>query len=157
MATLTYDPQADALDVNFAPGPSEGEEVYPGVILHFDAENRVVEIEILRASKVLAAAGLEGLPLPELAEPELHTIKFVKLWNFTELSLLVVFDAGDRFVDLTPVIAQGGVFEPLRDWTHFEKVEVGPNSRSLVWHVGEDVIDLDADALWAIAQPLPTQ
>jgi uncharacterized protein YuzE len=69
MATVTYDPQADALDISFADVPSEGEEVYPGVILHFDAENRVVEIEILGASKVLAAgAELEGLPLPEVTE-----------------------------------------------------------------------------------------
>jgi uncharacterized protein YuzE len=62
MATVTYDPQADALAISFAGGPTEAEEVYPDVILHFDAENRVVEIEILRASKVLAAGAIDGLP-----------------------------------------------------------------------------------------------
>ena len=46
MATVTYDPEADALGILFAPGPSEGEEVSPGVILHFDGANRIVEIEI---------------------------------------------------------------------------------------------------------------
>ena len=68
MATVTYDPQADAFDISFAPGPSEGEEVYPGVILHFDADNRIVEIEILSASKILAPGTLDGLPLPTAAE-----------------------------------------------------------------------------------------
>jgi uncharacterized protein YuzE len=62
MATVTYDPQADALDIRFADGPSEGEEVYPGVILHFNAENRIVEIEIFPASKILAPGALNDLP-----------------------------------------------------------------------------------------------
>jgi uncharacterized protein YuzE len=48
-----YDPEADALSIVFAGGPSEGEEVYPGVMLHFDADNRLVEIEILPVSKIL--------------------------------------------------------------------------------------------------------
>jgi uncharacterized protein YuzE len=68
MATVTYDPEADALDINFASGPSEGEEVSPGVIIHFDAQNRIVEIEILSASKRLAPGTLAGLPLPAAAE-----------------------------------------------------------------------------------------
>ena len=68
MATVTYDPEADALSILFALGPSEGEEVSPGVILHFDATNRIVEIEILSASKRLAAGALTGLALPAAAE-----------------------------------------------------------------------------------------
>lgn len=68
MATVTYDPEADALGILFAPGPSEGEEVSPGVILHFDGANRIVEIEILSASKRLAPGALTGLPLPAAAE-----------------------------------------------------------------------------------------
>ena len=60
MATVTYDPQADALGIIFGPGPSEGEEAYPGVILHFDAENRNVEIEILSASKTLAPGAVDN-------------------------------------------------------------------------------------------------
>jgi uncharacterized protein YuzE len=67
MATVTYDPQADALGIIFGPGPSEGEEAYPGVILHFDAENRIVEIEILSASKTLAPGAVDNLPAPEPA------------------------------------------------------------------------------------------
>jgi hypothetical protein len=61
----------------------------------------------------------------------------------------------NRFYDLAPLLAQGGVFEPQRDPKVFEAVEVGPHGRTLVWHVGEDVIDLDADALWTMAQPMP--
>ena len=68
MATVTYDPEADALGIVFAPGPSEGEEVSPGVILHFDAADRIVEIEILSASKRLAPSALAGLPVPAAAE-----------------------------------------------------------------------------------------
>lgn len=68
MATVTCDPQADVLDISFADGPSEGEEVYPGVILHFDAENRIVEVEVLSASKRVAPGALDGIPLPAAAE-----------------------------------------------------------------------------------------
>jgi uncharacterized protein YuzE len=157
MAAVTYDPQADALDISFAAArPSEGEEVYPGVILHFDAENRLVEIEILSASKIVTPGALDGLPLPGVVE--LHTIYHIKLQGDGH-RMLVWFD--DRteptnLVDLAPLLAQGGVFEPLRDPKVLQAVEVGPHGRTLVWHVGEDVIDLDADALWAMAQPLPT-
>jgi uncharacterized protein YuzE len=52
--SMTYDAQADVVSIIFAGGPSEGEEVHQGVILHFDADNRIVEIEITSASKVLA-------------------------------------------------------------------------------------------------------
>jgi hypothetical protein len=45
------------------------------------------------------------------------------------------------------------VFEPLRDPKRFAAVEVGPRGRTLVWHVGEDVVDLCADALWLMAHP----
>ena len=68
MATVTYDPEADALGIVFAPEPSEGEEVSPGVILHFDSADRIVEIEILSASKRVAPGGLAGLALPTAAE-----------------------------------------------------------------------------------------
>jgi hypothetical protein len=57
-----------SLGILFAPGPSEGKEVSPGVILHFDAANRIVEIEILSASERLAPGALTGLPLPAAAE-----------------------------------------------------------------------------------------
>jgi hypothetical protein len=55
--------------------------------------------------------------------------------------------------DLSPILAQGGVFEPLRDFTQFAAVEVGPRGRTLLWHVGDDVVDLCADALWLMVHP----
>jgi uncharacterized protein YuzE len=63
MAAITYDPEADAVGIVFADGPSEGEEVRPGIILHFDAENRIVEIEILSASKILPPGAVDNLPM----------------------------------------------------------------------------------------------
>ena len=52
----TYDRDADALYVRFADAPvTESEEVSSGVILDFDAEGRIVAIELLDASKHVAA------------------------------------------------------------------------------------------------------
>jgi uncharacterized protein YuzE len=60
-----YDPEADALYVRFAEKPIvESEEVADGVVLDFDAEGRIVGIEVLDASKHLAA----GAQLPTAAE-----------------------------------------------------------------------------------------
>jgi hypothetical protein len=55
--------------------------------------------------------------------------------------LQIFFDDGSApEVDLSSVQAQGGVFEPLRDPSRFNAVEVGPRGRTLVWRVGEDVV-----------------
>jgi len=63
MATMTYDREGDVLYIAFAPeGPdTEGEEVHPGVVLMFNGD-RLVGIEILPASKVLAAGAVASLP-----------------------------------------------------------------------------------------------
>lgn len=54
-AGVTYDPEADALTISFTTAPTlEGEEVHPGVILHFDATDRIVAIEVLHVTKTLA-------------------------------------------------------------------------------------------------------
>lgn len=64
MKTL-YDAEADALYVRFADASIvESEEVAAGVVLDFDAEGRIVAIELLDASKHLAA----GAQLPTAAE-----------------------------------------------------------------------------------------
>jgi uncharacterized protein YuzE len=61
-ADVTYDPDADAVTVAFtAAATIEGEEVHPGVILHFDATDRIVAIEVLRVSKVLAEGAIRLL------------------------------------------------------------------------------------------------
>jgi uncharacterized protein YuzE len=58
-ADMTYDPEADALTISFGDtGAVEGEEVHRGVILHFDAADRIVEIEVLHASKHLTEGAI---------------------------------------------------------------------------------------------------
>ena len=53
---LRYDPEADALVLRFADAPIvESEEVRPSLILDFDAEDRLVALEVLDASASLAA------------------------------------------------------------------------------------------------------
>ncbi len=65
-----YDPEADA--VYFTLGTTdvwESEEVAPDVILDFDAENRVVGIEVLHATRTLSpGAWSEPPPLGAPAE-----------------------------------------------------------------------------------------
>jgi len=52
----TYDPEADAAYIPLSDAkPYEAEEVAPGVILDYTEDGRVVGIEILHASKTLAA------------------------------------------------------------------------------------------------------
>jgi uncharacterized protein YuzE len=60
-----YDSSADALYVRFAEASVvESEEVADGVILDFDVEGRIVAIELLDASKHIAA----GAKFPTAAE-----------------------------------------------------------------------------------------
>jgi len=64
MKTL-YDAEADALYVRFSETTVvESEEVSEGVVLDFDGDGRIVAIEVLDASKHLAA----GTQLPTAAE-----------------------------------------------------------------------------------------
>ncbi len=60
-----YDAEADALYVRFTETPVvESEEVSDGVVLDFDAEGRIVAIELLEATKHVAA----GAKFPTAAE-----------------------------------------------------------------------------------------
>lgn len=59
-----YDPDVDALTIRLTDTPIDSsQEVAPNVVLDFDAEGRVVGLEILHASRT-AAPGL----LPRAAE-----------------------------------------------------------------------------------------
>lgn len=61
---LHYDPAADALYLRLADAAVvESEEVRPGVVLDFDAQNRVVPVEILNLRKVLPDADVKSLQL----------------------------------------------------------------------------------------------
>jgi hypothetical protein len=92
---------------------------------------------------------------------KLHTITDLKPFGSEDWRLYLRFDDDDRpefhdVVDLSSMVAQGGVFEPLRDPKIFLSVEIGPRGRTLVWRVGkgeDDVVDLCADALWLMAHP----
>jgi uncharacterized protein YuzE len=51
-----YDPEVDALYIRFAEAQiAESEEVFDGVIFDFDSEGRIVSLEVLDASKHIAA------------------------------------------------------------------------------------------------------
>ena len=61
----TYDAEADALYVRFSEtAVAESEEVSDGVVLDFDSEGRIVAIELLDATKHVAA----GATFPTAAE-----------------------------------------------------------------------------------------
>ncbi len=60
-----YDADADAFYLRFADAPVvESEEVSDGVVLDFDAQGKIVAIEVLEASKHLTA----GAKFPTAAE-----------------------------------------------------------------------------------------
>ena len=57
---LTYDPEADALSLRLSDAAVESsEEVAPNVVLDFDAEGRVVGVEVLFVSKLPDANPME--------------------------------------------------------------------------------------------------
>ncbi len=64
-----YYPDSDMLYIKLADGTStEAEEIAPGVVLDFDASNRVLGIEIEDASKFIDLSRLElrALPIADL-------------------------------------------------------------------------------------------
>ncbi len=61
-----YDPVTDALYVRLADVPVDGsEEVAPGIVLDFDADHRLVGLEILNATANLAAGAIPNLAAAE--------------------------------------------------------------------------------------------
>jgi len=60
-----YHPDSDMLYIKLADGAStESEEIAPGVVLDFDASNRVLGVEIEDASKFIDLSRLELRALP---------------------------------------------------------------------------------------------
>ncbi|ACZ40424.1 DUF2283 domain-containing protein [Sphaerobacter thermophilus] len=60
-----YYPETDSLYIDLAERPSaESREVAPGVVLDFDAEGRLVGIDIDHASQVADLSRLEAVELP---------------------------------------------------------------------------------------------
>lgn len=63
-ANATYDPEADAIGIHFAPEGAnyvESEEVAPGLTLDYDAEGRVIGVEILGVRRLLAEGSLVAM------------------------------------------------------------------------------------------------
>ena len=55
MTQITYDPDGDAAYVTISPSPvKQSTEIAPGFVLDYDAEGRVVGIELQNARKTLA-------------------------------------------------------------------------------------------------------
>jgi uncharacterized protein YuzE len=62
---INYHPDSDMLYIKLANGAStESEEIAPGVVLDFDAQNRVIGVEIEDASKFIDLSRLELKALP---------------------------------------------------------------------------------------------
>jgi hypothetical protein len=89
---------------------------------------------------------------------ELHTIKWVRPVSQPGRLQVCFEDGSAPVLDLSLILAQGGVFEPLsgplsENRARFAAVEVGSRGRTIFWRVGEDIVDLCADALWLMAHP----
>ena len=68
---MSYDPQIDAAYIRLADGLAiEGQEVAPGIVLDFDAEGRVLGIEVLHASTTLAPGAMADLSAAAIAVQE---------------------------------------------------------------------------------------
>jgi uncharacterized protein YuzE len=64
MAAVTYNREGDVLYIALGAedDKTEGEEVFPGVMLMYDGDNRIIGIEIITsASKKVAAGALDQL------------------------------------------------------------------------------------------------
>jgi hypothetical protein len=66
---------------------------------------------------------------------ERHRITFVKPLEVGRLQLWFAGGPKEGFVvDLSPMLALGGVFEPLRDQVRWNAVEITDSHHALVWH-----------------------
>jgi hypothetical protein len=159
---VVYEPSTDTMAIELRPWPGGegeaygGEDAGPDLVIHYAPDGAPWLWEIEHASEHpehIAAALTELRRLR--AHTQLHWIKFVTPYDAARLYL--GFDgagtAGQVLVDLSPLLAQGGAFEPLRDPARFAGAEVGPGGHTLLWRVGEDVVELCADALWLMAHP----
>jgi len=62
---LHYYPETDSLYIDLADHPStDSQEVCPGVVLDFDAEGRLVGIDIDNAGRTISLDRLEMIALP---------------------------------------------------------------------------------------------
>jgi uncharacterized protein YuzE len=72
MLDITYDPELDAAHINLGSGKvADREEVTPNLVLDYDREGRVVGIEVLGASKILAPSAWQHARRPGESRPGL--------------------------------------------------------------------------------------
>jgi Protein of unknown function (DUF2442) len=161
---VRYFVDTDTMAIELRPWPGrpgesgEGEDAGPDLVIHYypgDGEPWLWEIEhASQHPEHIAAALVEMRRRQSESHEKLHTITGFKPLDPRSGTLQVFFDDGWwPVVDLSSLLKQGGVFEPLCDPQRLAEIEVGPQGRSLVWRVGEDVIELGADALWSMAHP----
>lgn len=59
---ITYDEETDALLIRLRPGSySESEEVQPGTVFDFDADGKLIAIDIEHASEIVDVQNLPAL------------------------------------------------------------------------------------------------
>jgi hypothetical protein len=164
---VRYCVDTDTMAVEVRPWPgrpgetAEGEDAGLDLVIHYyprDGEPWLWEIEHASEHPEHIAAALRAM---RSRQSKPHTIKEVKFFGGGDARLFVSFDDDDRpefhdMVDLSPIIAQGGIFERLQDPNIFQWAKIGPDRHTLIWRVGkgeDDVVALSADALWAMKIP----
>ena len=116
-------------------------------------EYRISTAQLIQQLRRLPGSGARP-QRPAARTTTLHTISSAKAYDRIGRMWVQFDDDPNAVIDLLPFLAQGGVFEPLRDLQHFAAVEVGTDARSIIWQIGEDVFDLSADTLWLMAHPV---
>jgi hypothetical protein len=164
---VRYCVDTDTMAVEVRPWPgrpgetAEGEDAGLDLVIHYylgDGEPWLWEIEHASEHPEHIAAALREM---RSRQSKPHTIKEVKFFGGGDARLFVSFDDDDRpefhdMVDLSPIIAQGGIFERLQDPNILQWAKIGPDRHTLIWRVGkgeDDVVALSADALWAMKIP----
>jgi uncharacterized protein YuzE len=67
---ISYDPQADALNIEFRSGTvKETMEVAPGVLLDVDGDEQPLYLEILNVTEKLGEESKEEITLTQLIQP----------------------------------------------------------------------------------------
>jgi hypothetical protein len=164
---VRYCVDTDTMAVEVRPWPgrpgetAEGEDAGLDLVIHYypgDGEPWLWEIEHASEHPEHIAAALREM---RSRQSKPRTIKEVKFFGGGDARLFVSFDDDDRpefhdMVDLSPIIAQGGIFERLQDPNIFQWAKIAPDRHTLIWRVGkgeDDVVALSADALWAMKIP----
>jgi hypothetical protein len=165
---VRYCVDTDTMAIEVRPWPGqpgelgEGEDAGLDLVIHYypgDGEPWLWEVEHASQHPEHIAAALMEL---RSRRSERHTIKEIKLFGPEDARLLLSFDDDHSpefhdMVDLSSMIARGGVFERLNDPNIFLSVEIGPDRRALIWRIGKDendVILVSADELWLMKRPV---